>query len=273
MILPTLLQSAAQRTIERWRKGRGWCVLPVAHYQRPMRLRPAGSDPEVVCQFFFLKVSVSLSGFGSSVANGKLSVRGPCVQATKNKAATCSLSLSLSLWCHWGRSCGHSGLGINIDVWKNPVVYASTRHWSILYGTMRSDLKLPLSLPTRTSSVSGNTQALFCLHFSLCSEFYCGASGEFCLTSLPESSPSPCKHSKKTQCRRATRFRIASSERWSVVAAVRTCHASLLLRFDVKKRSFPHLSGDERPLTISDRSLIGGIMQDHARLALTRPQQ
>ena len=55
-------------------------------------LRPAGSDPEVVCQKdSFLKVSVSLGGFGPSVAHGKHSVRRRCVQATKNKAETCSL--------------------------------------------------------------------------------------------------------------------------------------------------------------------------------------
>ena len=37
---------------------------------------PAGSDPEVVCQKNYLKVSVSLGEFGHSVAHGKLSVRG-----------------------------------------------------------------------------------------------------------------------------------------------------------------------------------------------------
>ena len=36
-------------------------------------LRPAGSDPEVVCQKnSFLKVSVSLGGFGPSVARGPI---------------------------------------------------------------------------------------------------------------------------------------------------------------------------------------------------------
>ena len=49
-------------------------------------LRPAGSDPEVVCQKdSFLKVSVSLGGFGPSVAHGKHSVRRGCVQATKKQ--------------------------------------------------------------------------------------------------------------------------------------------------------------------------------------------
>ena len=66
------------------------------------RLRPAGSDPGAGCQkILFLKVSVSLSGFGPSVAHGKLSVRGRCVQATKNKAETCSLLDAIGR-----RSCG-----------------------------------------------------------------------------------------------------------------------------------------------------------------------
>ena len=66
------------------------------------QLRPAGSDPEVVCQKnSFSKVSVSLGGFGPSVAHGKHSVRRRCVQATKNKAETCSLLDAIGR-----RSCG-----------------------------------------------------------------------------------------------------------------------------------------------------------------------
>ena len=54
--------------------------------QRGSCPRPAGSDPEVVCQKdSFLKVSVSLGGFGPSVAHGKHSVRRRCVQATKKQ--------------------------------------------------------------------------------------------------------------------------------------------------------------------------------------------
>ena len=69
---------------------------------RTVALRPAGSDPEVVCQKnSFLKVSVSLGGFGPSVAHGKHSVRRRCVQATKNKAETCSLLDAIGR-----RSCG-----------------------------------------------------------------------------------------------------------------------------------------------------------------------
>ena len=65
-------------------------------------LRPAGSDPGAGRQkIFFLKVGVSLSGFAPSVAHGKLSVRGRCVQATKNKAETCSLLDAIGR-----RSCG-----------------------------------------------------------------------------------------------------------------------------------------------------------------------
>ena len=67
-----------------------------------MVLRPAGSDPEVVCQKnSFFKVYVSVGGFGPSVAHGKHSVRRRCVQATKNKAETCSLLDAIGR-----RSCG-----------------------------------------------------------------------------------------------------------------------------------------------------------------------
>ena len=48
-----------------------------------VELRPAGSDPELVCQKnSFLKVSVSLGGFGPSVAHGKHSVRRRCAGIT-----------------------------------------------------------------------------------------------------------------------------------------------------------------------------------------------
>ena len=57
-------------------------------------LRPAGSDPEVVCQKnSFLKVSVSLGGFGSSVAHGKHSVRGVVFKLRKTRQ---KLALSLT---------------------------------------------------------------------------------------------------------------------------------------------------------------------------------
>ena len=74
---------------------KSWCV-PIVQ-----ALRPAGSDPEVVRQKnSFLKVSVSLGGFGPSVAHGKHSVRRR-VQATKNKAETYSLLDAIGR-----RSCG-----------------------------------------------------------------------------------------------------------------------------------------------------------------------
>ena len=70
--------------------------------------------------------------------------------------------------------------GTGYDVWENPMVYASTRDWSSLYGTMRFESEtasLP-HVPARTSSVSGNTPAV--------SLFYTVRSGcsEFCLSSL-----------------------------------------------------------------------------------------
>ena len=75
---------------------------PTPTHRERLALRPAGSDPEVVCQKnSFLKVSVSLGGFGPSVAHGKHSVRRRCVQATKNKAETCSLLDAIGR-----RSCG-----------------------------------------------------------------------------------------------------------------------------------------------------------------------
>ena len=59
------------------------------------KLRPAGSDPEVVCQKnSFLKVSVSLGGFGPSVAHGKHSVRRRGVQAAKKTRQKLALSLT-----------------------------------------------------------------------------------------------------------------------------------------------------------------------------------
>ena len=42
----------------------------------------------------FLKVSVSLGGFGPSVAHGKHSVRRRCVQATKKTRQKLALSLT-----------------------------------------------------------------------------------------------------------------------------------------------------------------------------------
>ena len=90
--------------------------------------------PKLFVKKSFLKVSSFLSRFGPYVAYGKFSVRGRCVQATKNKAETCSFLGTIG-----HRSCGRCGLGIKIDFWENSVVYASTRDLSIPYGTMRAE--------------------------------------------------------------------------------------------------------------------------------------
>ena len=89
-----------------------------------------------VKKILFLKVSVSLRGFGPSIAHGKLSVRGRCVEATKNKAETCSLFDAIG-----SRSCGRSGLGIEKDCRgkSHSIGNASAGDWSRLYGTMRSE--------------------------------------------------------------------------------------------------------------------------------------
>ena len=88
------------------------------------------------------------------------------------------------------------GVGIKIDVWENPVVYASIRDWSGV-STVRYALSLKRlpSLPARTSECLWELDSccLSCMHRSGCS--YCDASGEFCLP-LSESSP-PRKHKKK----------------------------------------------------------------------------
>ena len=67
-------------------------LTQVLNAQNKVHIKARGQSPGVVCQkTSFLKVSVSLGGFGPSVAHGKHSVRRRRVQATKNKAETCSL--------------------------------------------------------------------------------------------------------------------------------------------------------------------------------------
>ena len=62
-----------------------------------------------------------------------------------------------SPWRHWVPFVRPlKGLGMKIDVWENPVVYASTRDWSSLYGAIRfepesCETAVLLSLPARTS--------------------------------------------------------------------------------------------------------------------------
>ena len=54
--------------------------------------RPAGRNPEVVCEKkCFLKVSVSLGGLGPSVAHGKTICETTSCSSYENKAETCSL--------------------------------------------------------------------------------------------------------------------------------------------------------------------------------------
>ena len=131
----------------------------------------------------FLKVSVSLSGFGPSVVHGKHSVR-------RRYPSWCSSYEKqgrnlLFPWRHWAPFVRPlKGLGIKIDVWENPVVYASTRDWSSLYGAIRSEPETAAqsSCSHFWASLGTLTLSLFCMHRSGCS--YCDASGEFCLPSL-----------------------------------------------------------------------------------------
>ena len=57
------------------------------------------------------------------------------------------------------------GLGIKIDVWENPVVYASTRDWSSRYGAIRSEPETAVFL-LALLSVSRNTHAVSLLQAS-----------------------------------------------------------------------------------------------------------
>ena len=68
-----------------------------------------------------------------------------------------------------------------IDVWENPMVYAKTRGWYSLFGTMRSGSET--AAQPSCSHFQCPWEHSGCLS-SACSEFYCDASGEFCLTSL-----------------------------------------------------------------------------------------
>ena len=97
----------------------------------------------------------------------------------KNKAETCSLLDAIGR-----RSCGRWRVGIKIDVWENPVVYASTRDWSSLYGAIRSEPETAAksSCSHFWTSLGTLMLSLFCMHRSGCS--CCDASGEFCLPSL-----------------------------------------------------------------------------------------
>ena len=130
----------------------------------------------------FLKVSVSLGGFGPSVAHEKHSVRRRCVQATKNNFWGRNL---LSPWRHWAPFVRPlKGVGVKIDVCENPVVYASTWDWSSLYGAIHSEPETAAQSSCSHFWVSLGTLmlSLFWMHRSGSS--YCDASGDFCLPSL-----------------------------------------------------------------------------------------
>ena len=108
-----------------------------------LSLRPVGSDPGVVCQKnYFLKVSVSLGGFGPSVAHGKHSVRRRCVQATKNKAETCSLLDAIGR-----RSCGR---------WRDWVSRAPTCHAHASYLCVSMERLLDARRGTKARSMAWN---------------------------------------------------------------------------------------------------------------------
>ena len=125
------------------------------------------------------------------------------------------LALSLTHWAPFVRPL--KGLGIKIDVCENPMVYASTRDWSRLYGAIRSETERApaLSVPALTSE---------CLwEHSRCLSSACIVVGAVTVTPaengfvspLSDSSPSPSprKHFKKkknSQCRRTT---VSSSKR------------------------------------------------------------
>ena len=90
-------------------------------------------------------------------------------------------------WRHWAPFVRPlKGLGIKIEVWENPVVYASTRDWSSLYGAIRSEPETAAQSSCSHFqfwvSLGTLTLSLFCMDCSGCS--YWDASGEFCLPSL-----------------------------------------------------------------------------------------
>ena len=57
----------------------------------------------------------------------------------KLRKARQKLVLALSLTPLGAVRAAVEGLGLRIDVWENPVVYASTRDWSSLYGAIHSE--------------------------------------------------------------------------------------------------------------------------------------
>ena len=127
------------------------------------KLRPAGSDPEAVCQKnSFLKVSVSLGGCVPSVAHGKHCVRRRCVQATKTRQ-----KLALSLTPLGAVRAAAEGTGYKIrrleksrGVRFDSRLVLSVRCDALWAWNDRSVFLLALL------SVSGNTHAVSLLHAS-----------------------------------------------------------------------------------------------------------
>ena len=113
----------------------------------------------------------------------------------KLRRARQSLALSLT---PFGAVCAATQrLGVKIDIWEYPMMYASTRVWSSLYGMMRSESE------TAAQSVAASTSR--CLWRHSCLSSACIIVGvmnvtlapvENCVPSLSESSPSPLEKKK-----------------------------------------------------------------------------
>ena len=103
------------------------------------------------------------------------------------------------------------GLGIKIDVWENPIVYATTPDWSSLYGTMRVEsetacflmflLALQVSLGALTDSgcFSSTCIVVGAVNFTV-------TPVENFVSPLSESSPSSRKHKKKSMSLHDSQF-------------------------------------------------------------------
>ena len=123
----------------------------------------------------------------------------------KLRKTTQKLALSLT---PLGAVCAAAeGTGYKIDVWENPVVYASTRDWSCLFGAIRSEPETA----TQSScshfwvSLGTLTLSLLCMHRGRCS--YWHASGESPLF------PSPLLHVSKKKVSVAAQQSVHPSER------------------------------------------------------------
>ena len=147
----------------------------------------------------------------------------------------------LSPWRHWVPFVRLlKGLAIKIDVWENPVMYASTRDWSSLYSAMRSE--------PETAAQSS------CSHFwehSRCLSSACIVVGAVTVTPaenfvspLSESSPSPRKHKKV------------------IIAAQQSVHPS------ERSPTLPSSSGLIRQIENEQQSTVGEVSQPLKVMAL-----